>query len=356
MTFFFNLLYSVCISYLLGITYSKYKLKNTILFIQIFICIGFIWIIICGGQFCVGTDYNSYMDLFNGYKIEYFADKKHEYLFYYIVVICNNIGIKGQSLFYIFYFINFIFLFLFIKRLNLKYIFLFILLYITYSNMFNNQLNMVRQGTAIHLCTYAGILYSEGKYKKTLFWIVVSTFLHLASLFALSLFTFKYLKRLSPFHLKIILISSAVGMFFMSSGVFSIISNFLPIQYQLHLERDATDSGIMGVITKLIFIPLFWMSSFLNIKNLTKEYNTLFYIGFLGFCIKLLLLKLPVVNRLADFFILFSIFPIYLLLVDLYRNNKKFLFFTICICLLLFYGMKTILFPTREYLYNSIYF
>lgn len=353
MTFFLNLLFSISICYIIGRTFYKYKFSNCALFLLLF-CIGFFWIIICGGQYYVGTDYPTYLELFKGHNIEYYCLKK-EYLFYYIVVLFNSIGIEGQALFYIFYFINFIFLFLILKRLDLKVIFIFLLLYICFSNIFNNQLNMLRQATAIHICTYSGILYSEKKYKSTSFWIIVSSLIHISSLCMFSLFLFRKLKEIKIIHLKIILIISTIGMFFASSNIFSKISSLLPIYYQSYLEREPTDSSIMTLFTKLIYIPLFWMSCNINFNNSTNT-KILFYIGFLGYCFKLLLLKIPVVNRLSDYYIILSVFPIYYLMEYLFKSGKKFLFFLICMFLIAFYGLKTIILPKSEYLYNSIYF
>ena len=354
MTFFLNLLYSISICYIIGQTYYKYKFSNNALLILLF-CFGFIWVIICGGQYYVGTDYPTYLDLFNGNNIEYYYSK-NEYLFYYIIAFFNSIGLSGQFLFYIFYLINFIFLFQILKRLNLKTIFIFILLYICFSNIFNNQLNMLRQATAIHICTYAGILYSEGKSKLTNIWIIVASLIHLSSLCMFSLFLFKKIEKIKIIHLKILLICSTVGMFFISSNIFSYLTYILPIHYQAYLEREPTDSSFTTIFTKLIFIPLFWMSCNQNYNNFSMNKKRLFQIGFIGFCLKLLLLKIPVVNRLSDYFIILSIFPLYYLLEYLFINNKTKLFFTICMLLIAFYGAKTVLLPKAEYLYNSIYF
>ena len=353
MTFFINLLFTLSICYIIGRTYSRNKFSNGALFTLLF-CFGFFWIIICGGQYYVGTDYPTYLELFHGDNIEYYRFK-NEYLFYYIVIIFNYIGVYGQSLFYIFYLINFIFLFLILKRLDLKFIFIFLLLYICYSNIFNNQLNMLRQATAIHICTYAGVLYSEGKYKYTSLWIIISSLIHISSLCMFSLFLFRNIIKIKTIHLKIVLIISTVGMFFASSNMFSNFSNFLPLYYQTYLEREPTDSSFMTLITKLIFIPLFWISCNIN-YNYSYNKKILYNIGFLGYCLKLLLLKVPVINRLSDYYIILSIFPIYFLLEYLFKCGKKFLFFTICICLIAIYGLKTILLPQAEYLYNSIYF
>lgn len=62
-----------------------------------------------------------------------------------------------------------LFFYLILKRIDLKYIFLFILLYITITGLFNNQLNALRQATAIYMGTYALILIVERKKWKAFF-------------------------------------------------------------------------------------------------------------------------------------------------------------------------------------------
>ena len=172
MVFFLNYVYSLLLAYLISKNYSRVKVSAGA-FLGVLLPIFLIWLSICGGQYDVGTDYWSYYGFFNGEDFYKFRDSG-EYLFAWIISLCNSLGLYGQSLFYVFYGINFYFFYLILKRIDLKYIFLFILLYITITGLFNNQLNALRQATAIYMGTYALILIVERKKWKAFFFIILS--------------------------------------------------------------------------------------------------------------------------------------------------------------------------------------
>ena len=136
MIFGLNFIYSLFYSYFLShyCKLNNYGIKTAILYLIPLIAI---WIAICGGQDEVGTDYSSYLSIFNGEDWNTY-ESNNEYLFLFIIKICHLIGIKGQSIFYIFYSINFIFLSLIIKRFKSQQVFIFILLYIVVTSLFNN--------------------------------------------------------------------------------------------------------------------------------------------------------------------------------------------------------------------------
>jgi len=171
MVFFLNYVYSLLLAYLISKNYSRVKVSAGA-FLGVLLPIFLIWLSICGGQYDVGTDYWSYYGFFNGEDFYKFRDSG-EYLFAWIISLCNSLGLYGQSLFYVFYGINFYFFYLILKRIDLKYIFLFILLYITITGLFNNQLNALRQATAIYMGTYALILIVERKKWKAFFFIIL---------------------------------------------------------------------------------------------------------------------------------------------------------------------------------------
>jgi hypothetical protein len=117
MVFFFNLIVSIIYFFLLERWISGSKISNTA-YIWASSPILFLWLFICGGQYDVGTDYFSYLSVFNGEGQELFI-QKGEYLFYAFVVSCNYLGFSGQTLFFVFYGIGFLFLTLFVKRIQM---------------------------------------------------------------------------------------------------------------------------------------------------------------------------------------------------------------------------------------------
>ena len=354
MIFFINLVFSI----LFWITFEQYYNKVSLSKGGFYLisCFFFLfWIIICGGQYFVGTDYAAYLKLFNGEGLKYY-NFKGEILFTSIISIANYFQIKGQALFYIFYSINFIFLFLILKRVKFKYAYIFVLLYITYSNLFNNQLNILRQTTAIYIGTYACILYLEGKKIRYIVGIIASILIHTSSLiFFIIPFLIKKNQFNSSFY-KNILIVSFIGSMVIDKNLLDFSISYLPLTYAMYIKNGAIETvGISLLLTKYIFIPLFWLSIQLIEKNKLKGVNLKLYnIGFLGFCLKLFLLKLTIIGRISDNLLLFTIFPLYFCLVEL-ASKKKTAFIIIIYLLVVFYALKTLLFPKAEYLYKSIY-
>ena len=187
---------------------------------------------------------------------------------------------------------------------------------------------MLRQAVAIHCGTYACILYCESKAKQCLVWIGIAFFMHVSSIILLSIYLYPFVKKLNNKWLEIILIISFIGSFFLNLKTFSFLTDYLPPAYAAHLEKEEMSSSIITSLTKYIFIPFFYWG-----------------------------LKLLENNSLNDFdFIIISAFPIFFYLIDLKKQNKKILFGLICLAIIAFYGLKTVLFPKAEYIYNSIYF
>ena len=183
MIFTLNLLYSLWCSSKLCYVYEHSNIQKKFLYyFLLFTPLWFIWLLICGGQYGVGTDYFSYYEIFKNVSSDYYYNKS-EWLFAWIIEICHDIGLSPQGLFFVFYFINFVFFFKILFRLENKTVFLFVLLYITLSSAFNNQLNGLRQYSAIYIITYAIINFCEDRsYLKYIFWIILkcshSTFTH----------------------------------------------------------------------------------------------------------------------------------------------------------------------------------
>ena len=340
----------------MGRVYSNYKLTTgalCLLLAPVFI----LWLFICGGQYYVGTDYPSYLQIFEGTNIEFYL-QKHEYLFVAIVMFCNKCGLHGQTLFYIFYTINFIFFFLIVKRLPLRNIFIFVLLYITVTNLFNNQLNTLRQATAIYIGTYAILSIIEGKNIKATFFILIASLIHISALILFLVFIFKQI--ISSFSFKSLLLSlfAAVGLSFVfQPDILNFILLLLPDHYAAYLENGAiAEQGLIYKIAKYIFIPIYLLAwGCFKDKELSKEATLLFKLGWIAFCLRLGLINLTIITRITDYFLIMSIYPILLYLSYLIKTKHSFLFISITFFLSLFYCLKVTLFASKEYLYNSIY-
>ena len=63
-----------------------------------------VWVLFIGGQYAVGTDYFSYLYIFNGGNLYYLLGKG-DFGFVQIVQFFNSYGIHGQSIFFLFSFV-----------------------------------------------------------------------------------------------------------------------------------------------------------------------------------------------------------------------------------------------------------
>lgn len=357
MVFFFNLLGSLVYSFVIGKLYRTYNISNGAL-IVLFLPLIFVWLVICGGQDGVGTDYYSYYQIFNGYQLDAYQSKG-EYLFYYLVLFLNRCGIKGQAVFYVFYGINFVFLFLIANRTKISGIIFFLLLYFTVSNLFNNQLNIIRQTTAIYIGTYGIIKLSERKQGSFLIYTLVASLIHISACLFLLLYFFYWVKHIPLWGYKLMLVVSFfLGVFFKMEWLNYIPNEYLPQSYAWHIQGGAVqETGVVVRLTKYIFIPFYWWSISLVKKNKLSDSNLILYnIGFFSFCFRLILLNISIISRLADSYILLTIFPILYYLEDLHLRKKWAGLLLFCTGMVMFYFVKTLLFPTAEYLYKSIYF
>ncbi len=354
MIFFLNLIYSILVSYSFGKKFNNKTISSGggfILFLHILV----IWLIISGGQYYVGTDYPTYIHLFNGNGLDYYIGKG-ELLFYFVIRVCNELGLYGQVLYYIFYSINFIILYLILKRINISYYYIFILLYIGYTNIFNNELNILRQAVAIHICTYACILYCEQKYFKSLLIMCAAIFMHVSTIIMLVIYFSSYIFRMNTRNLKIILCISLASSFLLNLNTFSFLTNYLPPSYAAHLQNETNERSIATLITKYIYIPFIWQSlQILKEDSLSIFQKKVFYLGYIGFCIRIALIQLPIISRMADNFLILSIFPLYYY-IKLHKNKQRVICISLCLIILLFYAIKTLFIPKAEYLYSSIYF
>lgn len=358
MIFTINLIFSFICSYSFSY-FNNISSKNRFLtYLLVLSPVWLIWLIICGGQYYVGTDYEAYYNIFKYVDTEHYHFK-HEHIFAWIVELSSFFNLHPQSTFYIFYFIGFLFLIYIISNLNHKTSFIFIFVYLTVSTVFHNQLNTLRQYIASYIITSAIILlYNQKNYFKFILLTSCASLIHLSSIFAFPFILLKKRLNLNYKFAKKLLIFSLLFLFFGNFSWFiNIFIQFIPIQYKQYLGGvlDFSNS-ITFFLPKLIFVPLYFYSLVLLKKNSLQGLDLFLYkIGYISYCIRLFFMNNNIFNRIGDLFILLSIFPIYYLLSYLYTEKKKKTFYLICIFFIFFYLLKVIVFAKQEYLYNSIY-
>lgn len=318
------------------------------------------WIIVCGSQFEVGTDYYSYIDIFHSASVELF-DNKREFLFALIVRLYHNLGFPPQGLYFIFYFIASIFFVLTCYHINNKTLWIFIVLYFCVSNLFFNQLNGLRQSVATYIITYATLLLNEKRgLLYFVFWIVFASFFHASSWFGLIIPIFNHISlRIKA--AKVLLVISLFFTLFGSSIVNYIFNSFTsiipPIYIHLIESTHNVGVGLIGMLPKLLVFPLYYISLEYLKTAATHRLKRLYIIGIFCYMFRLFSIQNVILDRLGYIFVLLAVFPLYLYWTQLIEEKRHLLslkiYLFIPVVLML---SKVIVLPEKEYLYNSVFY
>lgn len=354
MIYTINLFLSLLICFYNDLNKSRYSYSVSIGF-----CI-FLWTCLIGGQYNVGTDYESYYWIFTNTDALELYYRKGEYLFYYIVYSLNYIGISGQQIFIVIAFFYSVMLFKVLSYIDKRNTLLFILLYITVSTVFHNQMNGIRQYMAVYLITLQMIFLLKKNYLISTLLLFASYFIHnscLLFVFLIPVMLLMIYKVRSPkLIILILLVSSLVSLFSFEDKIKDLI--YLSPEYRHYVESDyLSDMSLKGKITKLIFVPIYVYAILTVYKsNQLNEYESkLFLLGIYSFIFRTLFLVTSVTNRLGYYFLILSIFPLFFLLRYLKVEQRKRIFIIISYFFILQYLVKVLLFPVGEYSYDSYY-
>lgn len=359
MIFALNLFISILGSQSIQRFWFKEKGRKILPFLILYSPICLLWLIICSSQYKVGSDYESYYEIFS-YPLSYydFYMDRGEWLFSLVLRALYAFGVHPQLYFAFFYTINFIVVISIVYYLNDKNSWIFIMLYIAFSTVFNNQLNGLRQYSAIYIISLAFISFFHHKsYLKLIVMIVVAGGIHLSSYLSLMLLLFVNKKIGEKFAYFLLVAACMFVLFGSFNFTYNIINVVLPV-YSKYLTGIANvDNSISIILTKFIFIPFYLFAISLMKRGRLDAFSLyLFRIGIISYAIRIAFWGNFIFNRVGQLFTLLSILPIYILIKELYVRKKVFYFSLTTGCIIMFYLIKTIVLPDMEYLYDSIFF
>ena len=172
------------------------------------------WLIVLGSQYYVGTDYPTYYKYFDsGIDLSLYLRKK-EYAFYFIAQFVNKSFLPAQSGFFIISFIQVLFLCRFCIKLNFDRPDIFIIIYFCCATCFYNQMNAIRQYTAMAIFLYSTLFLYERNLKKYFVFILFASMFHFSAIILFLLYPFSFLFNLkSSKWYKLYLILSIILMF-----------------------------------------------------------------------------------------------------------------------------------------------
>lgn len=313
-----------------------------------------LWIFMVGGQYEIGTDYQSYLSYFNGKReVAYFA-AKGEYLFSFIVEFFQSIGIYGQFFFYLFAAISVLLYLQIAREVTFTNYALFFFLFITVTTLFHTQMNGLRQCMAVYFSTLSIILFICGRRIIPLALLLIAVGFHISAIALLPLF---FLTKLSfsTNVAKVCIIVAAILSFASFDSLLEQAILMIP-QYEYYAESEyfQSDISLLNKLTKLAYLPIYFLSlSVIKYKKVSGIEMRLFQFGLLAYLIKTVSIVSSVTNRFGYYFMILSVLPIFYYLRSL-QKERRILFMVICAYILLMYAVKVVLFPSREYMYDSI--
>lgn len=319
------------------------------------------WCLLIGGQYNVGADYFSYMEMFvPGSNLDY-VNNRGEYAFSWFIETCQSIGIYGQGIFFAIAFVwGMIFLYIAYSLAGSKYIYLSLFVYIVFSGGFNNQMNGIRQYFAMYVLWLAITLFWKRYYLSSITLFVIVPFFHQSSLAIMAILPILYYWIIGWSERKWLYGILATGMVCSILISDEVIAYFLTYfdQYAGFLNSDLLgDQDPLLIFTKYVYLPLFLYAIFLFPKmNLDVTHKKMFVFGLCGYTLKLSVLTMSLVSRLGGYLLLFSCIPLVYLLIYLKREKRNVLYYLILIYLLLPYGIKVLMFARWEYTYRFFLF
>ena len=334
--------------------------SNRALLILPFIC----WIVLIGSQYNVGTDYVAYYSFFKTGNVELYWFKK-EYLFAIIAESIYKYRLNPQVGFFVFAFLQMGGLCVFINKYHFKRYDLFLFVYFYCATVFINQMNTLRQYTAMYVILFAMIYAYKRSFIKYVFCILLAAMFHQSALF---LFPFYFLNFLfKKYSLKLFFLYILFTFICLRIGLdFVLIKIVEKTIYSFYLESvfflEGNKRSVFFLVTKLIYLP-FYIRLFLLHLNLSEKERYFIHLGFFCYCIKLISMSSFFLGRFAMYFDLISYIPLYYYMVCLVKKNryieKKYrvfeLFIFVCACIVP-YILKTLVFPSNEYVYQSVLF
>ena len=340
---------------------SVIKERNAFLFLIKVLPVIFLWVFIVGGQYEIGADYGNYLAFFR-YPLD---DVRFEVLFTGISRFVYRLGVMGQGQFYIFALINAVVIFIASHKLGIKHWAIFYFLLITVSTFFNNQMNGIRQCTAVALVYWGFVELYYSKFKGVALVAFAGGF-HLS---ALANLCFVFIKKVTSILTKypaVLLISlCSVSLIPSDEYLNESLIEILPEQFKedTHYEsmyaddeNTNTSTGMVYKLSKLLLLPLYLYSlRLLKNGSLSEKDNFFFRFGILSYSLRCALLINNLIGRFSYYFWIPSILPLYYLCVNLYNRRRHVELAFVLIYASAIYFIKVFM-GTAEYRSSFIYF
>ncbi|BBG60525.1 EpsG family protein [Providencia rustigianii] len=292
---------------------DKGKVKYNVL--SLFPCF-MIYYLVPSLQYEVGTDYHSYINIYNTPHLLDRFYTSYEYIFYYTVKLFNYLNLPEQSLFAFFSLIQSIPLFIYLSKLKLNSNvtgWLFFLVFISTTGIYNNQMSGIRQYAALILFPLITYYVFNKRYLLSNALIISAILLHQTALIFIIVYPLIFLfKKLNVKYF--VIFSCTIPVYYFGADIILFLVKFLGLKYVSYFSSDyAAPQDILSLFTRLYYLPLIFLF-FMNYKQDFKEKSYLSFCIFL-FCIFyfsfIMSFQFGLFFRISSYFWFFLIFPIY---------------------------------------------
>ncbi|KNA52640.1 hypothetical protein A33_020290 [Vibrio cholerae AM-19226] len=346
-----------CTTYMYGV--HRYKVGYLVLFPPFLF-----YFLVSALQYNVGSDYPSYIYI---YENPWVLDKyfnSGEYFFYYSNIFLNYFEFHPQSIFFVFSLFQSVFIFLFFHALNKRgaVLWIFVFIFFVVSNILQNQMNGIRQYAALTFFPLISMYVFDRRYIKAVFSIIISMMFHSSAVvFFVLIFLrlFLDLKEKSYFYVFIL----SIPFYFLVSKYTLNVLEYFDLRFLSYVESDYFVAGdYVTLLTKIYYLPAIFIFFYLFCSGENKCFvgcNDYFKFAILIFSCSywsfLMSLDIAILSRVSSYFWFFVIFPLYFVAVYLSRRSSELLAIYL---LYLFapYASKVTFLAKNEFLYKSIIF
>lgn len=320
-------------------------------------------------QYDVGTDYFTYVDVYNKERRLEVYYNKQEYLFYYLLETLKSFKYPEQSLFVFISLIQSVLIvnvFRIIKNSNTQLsLSLLFFLFIVVTNMQHNQMNLLRSYVAVYAFLNAFLYWSSNKKTKALAFFAFAFYWHKTILLVLPLFLintttakFIFKNKFKVFFFMFFTCISGFPLNFMQ--VF--VETFVPMYSKYVSNEGGYGQGgieLVNLLTKLVYFPVMLFSLLIMEKYKSEIYSNKVELyccslWILTYNIFFLFLHTGLIIRLYHLVVFFNIFPIYYVIKYFFDAKKYSMITLLLVALFSIYFLKVAVFPSNEFLYDSI--
>jgi len=342
--YIFNFILSAFFLYIVEKKYKKINEKNSRIKIIIFSLLGImIPILIAGLRYNVGTDFETYMKMFNAWKeydiTQIFTNMRTEVLFGMIIKI-SGIFNNYRILFFISSLITVLMVYLSIlynkEKISIALAFLlYLLLY------FPSSLNVVRQAIAVAIVLYSYRYVIQKNILKFAIAIIIASMFHTTAILLLPFyFIFNFEKRENNLKnlLKIIYLFFLILIVLNYNSILKILTGYSAFQKYQNYGYIENFGGNKMIIVDTIILAIILLYR----KPLEKyDKNTKLYIFMMivGYILELTGFISPYIKRIAVYFNICSIYVLSMF-PKIAKNKKEkniIVFFIIIYAILLFF-------------------